>query len=162
LDKHRTLINEPPNRGEDSVASILVIDDDHAVLATIRLLLERHSHDVVVTDDGRKGLDLFRTGTFDLLIVDIFMPAMDGLETMNLVHRYRPEVPVIVISGHEVRSASKYAPNFLRMATKLGAVSSIQKPFRPGDFLSAVDGCLSDSGRLPPPLARARKNLSTE
>jgi CheY-like chemotaxis protein len=150
------------NRGEDSVASILVIDDDHAVLATIRLLLERHSHDVVVTDDGRKGLDLFRTGTFDLLIVDIFMPAMDGIETMNLVHRYRPEVPVIVISGHEVRSASKSAPNFLHMATKLGAVSSIQKPFRPGDFLSVVDGCLSDSGRLPPPLARAPKNLSTE
>jgi DNA-binding NtrC family response regulator len=81
---------------------------------------------------------------------------------MNLVHRYRPEVPVIVISGHEVRSASKYAPNFLHMATKLGAVSSIQKPFRPGDFLSVVDSCLSAVGHLPPPSAPARKNLSTD
>jgi CheY-like chemotaxis protein len=144
------------------VANILVIDDDHAVLATIKLLLERHSHDVVVTDDGRKGLDLFRTGTFDLLIVDIFMPAMDGLETMNLVHRYRPEVPVIVISGHEVRSTSRHTPNFLHMATKLGAVSSIQKPFRPRDLLSVVDSSLSDLRGLPPPSAPARKNLSPD
>ena len=116
------------------MASILVIDDDPAVLATIRLLLERHAHDVVVTDDGRKGFDLLRNGAFDLLIVDIFMPAMDGLETMNLVHRHRPEIPIIVMSGHEVRSESESAPNFLQMATKLGAASAIQKPFRPHRF----------------------------
>jgi CheY-like chemotaxis protein len=125
------------------VANILVIDDDHAVLATIKLLLERDAYDVVVTDDGRKGLELFRTGTFDLLIVDIFMPAMDGLETMSLVHRLQPGIPIIVISGHEVRSASKNAPDFLRMATRLGAVSSIQKPFRPAELLTAVNDCLS-------------------
>lgn len=142
------------------MASILVIDDDHAVLATIKMLLEREAHDVVVTDDGRKGLDLFRTGQFDLLIVDIFMPAMDGLETMKLVHRCRPDVPVIVISGHPQRSIA--APDFLQMATKLGAVSSVAKPFRPRDLLSAVDGCLSASDRLPPPLAPVRKNLSTD
>jgi len=59
------------------MASILVIDDDHAVLATIKMLLEREAHQVVVTDDGRKGIDLFHTGTFDLLILDIFMPG-DG------------------------------------------------------------------------------------
>ena len=94
-----------------SVARILVIDDDHAVLATIEILLARHDHEVVVSDDGRKGFDLFRTGTFDLLIVDIFMPAMDGLETMKLVHRDRPEVPIIVISGHEPRLVSESAPN---------------------------------------------------
>src|SRR4051812_22970837 len=113
------------------MASILVIDDDHAVLATIKMLLEREAHAVVVTDDGRKGIDLFRTGSFDLLIVDIFMPAMDGLETMSLVHRLRPTVPIVVISGHDARTGSGTAPDFLRMATKLGAVSSVQKPFRP-------------------------------
>jgi CheY-like chemotaxis protein len=144
------------------VASILVIDDDHAVLATIRMLLERDAHDVVATDDGRKGLGLFRTGTFDLLIVDIFMPAMDGLETMSLVHQYRPDVPIIVISGHEFRSASKNAPDFLQMATKLGAVSSLQKPFRPPDLLTIVDKCLSGSGGLPHPSAPAGKNFSPD
>jgi DNA-binding NtrC family response regulator len=145
-----------------SVARILVIDDDHAVLATIEILLARHAHEVVVSDDGRKGIDLFRTGSFDLLIVDIFMPAMDGLETMKLVHRYRPEVPIIVISGNEPRLVSESAPNFLRMATKLGAVSSIQKPFRSSDFLAVVDGCLSASDRSRPTAEPAQKKLSTD
>jgi CheY-like chemotaxis protein len=145
-----------------SVASILVIDDDHAVLATIKMLLAREGHDVVVTDDGRKGLALFRGGAFDLLIVDIFMPAMDGLETMSLVHRDRPGTPVIVMSGHAVQSASENAPNFLRMATKLGAVSSIQKPFRARDFLTVVDSSLSVVDRLPSPSAPAIKNLSMD
>jgi DNA-binding NtrC family response regulator len=143
------------------VASILVIDDDHAVLATIEILLARQAHDVVVTDDGRKGIELFRTGAFDLLIVDIFMPAMDGLETMKQVHRSRPEVPVIVISGYEPRMVSA-APNFLRMATKLGAVSSIQKPFRPADFLAVVDRCLFQKNPAQPPALPVQKDLSTD
>ena len=161
LDKHAT-IGGFTESSRASVASILVIDDDHAVLATIEIILAGHAHEVVVTDDGRKGLDLFRTGTFDLLIVDIFMPAMDGLETMKLVHRYRPEVPIIVISGHEPRLVSESAPNFLRIATKLGAVSSIQKPFKPGDFLAVVDRCLSAPDRSQPHSAPVQKNLSTE
>jgi len=161
LDKHAT-IGGFAESSRISVASILVIDDDHAVLATIEMLLRRHAHNVVVTDDGHKGLDLFRTGTFDLLILDIFMPAMDGLETMKLAHRYRPEVPIIVISGNEPRLVSEAAPNFLRMATKLGAISSIQKPFRPAEFLAVVDNCLSDRDRSRSAAAPAPKKLSTD
>jgi DNA-binding response OmpR family regulator len=142
------------------VARILVIDDDHAVLATIEMLLARDAHTVVVTDDGRKGLELFKTGPFDLLVVDIFMPAMDGLETMNQARRYRPEVPVLVMSGHSPRSVEA-VPDFLRMATKLGAVSSLQKPFRPKDLLAAVNGCLSGAGRAAPSTAAAN-NSSTD
>jgi CheY-like chemotaxis protein len=144
------------------VASILVIDDDHAVLATIELVLARDAHTVVVTDDGRKGLELFKTGAFDLLIVDIFMPAMDGLETMSLARRYRPEVPVLVISGNTLQSGPDCAPDFLRMATKLGAISSLQKPFRPHDLLTAIDKCLSGTSRLPTRPAAAANNFSTE
>ena len=144
------------------MASILVIDDDQAVLATIDLVLARDAHTVVVTDDGRKGLELFKTGAFDLLIVDIFMPAMDGLETMSLARRYRPEVPVLVISGNMVRSGADSMPDFLRMATRLGAVSSLQKPFRPSELLAAVDNCLSrPDGVLPRPVA-AENNFSTD
>ena len=98
----------------------------------------------------------------DLMIVDIFMPAMDGLETMKQVHRYRPEVPVIVISGYAPRPTPESAPDFLQMATKLGAVSSLQKPFRARDLLSAVDSCLSTVDGLLPPSASARKVLSPD
>ena len=63
------------------MARILVVDDDTAVQATIRLLLERAGHSVVTAGDGRKGIALFGTGDFDLLFLDIFMPGMDGFES---------------------------------------------------------------------------------
>jgi CheY-like chemotaxis protein len=124
------------------LAKILVIDDDSAVLATIRLLLERAGHSVVVAEDGRKGLAIFEAGDFDLLFLDIFMPGMDGLETMRLVHQQRPLTPVIVISGRPLPSDPSSGPDFLTMATRLGAVSSLQKPFKPAALLAAVAGCL--------------------
>jgi len=73
------------------LAKILVVDDDVAVQMTIRLLLERAGHSVVVAGDGRKGLAIFETGEFDLLFLDIFMPGMDGLETMRLVPAAAPD-----------------------------------------------------------------------
>jgi CheY-like chemotaxis protein len=127
------------------MASILVIDDDRAVLDTIRILLERSAHGVETVDNSHAGLRLLEIQKFDLLIVDIFMPGMDGFETMRVVHQSLPEMPIIVISGQQFRSASERAPDFLYMATKLGAVSSLQKPFRPHDLLAAVAKSLSDS-----------------
>lgn len=127
------------------MASILVIDDDRAVLSTVKLLLERAAHAVEAVDNSQAGLRLLETQRFDLLVVDIFMPGMDGFETMRLVHQSRPEMPVIVMSGQEFRSASERGPDFLHMATKLGAISSLQKPFRPQELLAAVAKSLSDS-----------------
>jgi CheY-like chemotaxis protein len=122
------------------LANILIVDDDSAVQATIRLLLERAGHSVTVAGDGRKGLAIFEAGEFDLLFLDIFMPGMDGIETMRLVHQQQPLVPIIVISGNPIASGS--GPDFLTMATKLGAVRSLQKPFKPSALLAAVAGCL--------------------
>jgi CheY-like chemotaxis protein len=131
----------------EAVASILVIDDDRAVLGTVKLLLERAAHVVEAVDNSQAGLRLLEIRGFDLLIVDIFMPGMDGFETMRHVHQSRPEMPVIVMSGQQFRSASERGPDFLHMATKLGAVSSLQKPFRPHELLAAVAKSLSDSLR---------------
>ena len=124
------------------MAKILIVDDDSAVQATIRLILERAGHSVVVAGDGRKGLAIFESGNFDLLFVDIFMPGMDGLETMRLVHQQQPLIPIVVISGNPMTWDSASGPDFLTMAIKLGAVSSLQKPFKPAALLAAVTGCL--------------------
>jgi CheY-like chemotaxis protein len=131
------------------MASILVIDDDRAVLATVKILLERAAHAVEAVDNSHTGLQLLEARSFDLLIVDIFMPGMDGFETMKLVHRSRPQIPVIVMSGQQFALASERQPDFLHMATRLGAVSSLQKPFKPSELLTAVNGSLSSS--QPPP-----------
>ena len=109
---------------------------------TIRLLLERAGHSVVTANDGRKGLALCRTGNFDLLFLDIFMPGMDGFETMRMVRQQQPQLPIIVISGRPIPSEADPSADFLTMATKLGAVSGLQKPFRPAELLAAVARCL--------------------
>jgi CheY-like chemotaxis protein len=133
-----------------TLAKILVVDDDAAVQITVRLLLERAGHSVVTADNGRKGLALCQTGDFDLLFLDIFMPGMDGFETMRMVRLQRPQIPIVVISGRPISSEADSAPDFLTMATRLGAVSSLQKPFRPAELLAAVTGCLEAAGRGSP------------
>jgi CheY-like chemotaxis protein len=129
------------------MARILIVDDDNAVRTTIKLLLERAGHSVVAASDGRSGLTLFETDAFDLLFLDIFMPGMDGIETMRLVHQQRPLVPIIVISGNPVLSDSGKVPDFLTMATKLGAVSSLQKPFKPAALIESVNKCLEAAAK---------------
>jgi CheY-like chemotaxis protein len=124
------------------MARILVIDDDGAVRAAIRLLLERESHEVVDAEDGRSGVDALKIAAFDIVICDIFMPGMDGLETIREFHRHNPHVPVIAMSGFTFRHS---APDFLTMATKLGAAYSLHKPFRPPELLRAVQACLTKS-----------------
>jgi DNA-binding response OmpR family regulator len=77
---------------------------------------------------------------------------MDGFETMRMVRQQRPLIPIVVISGRPVSSA----PDFLTMATKLGAVSSLQKPFKPADLLASVAGCLETAQR-PSSQAKSRQ-----
>ena len=129
------------------MAKILIVDDDIAVQATIRILLERAGHSVVVASDGRKGLTIVEAGTFDLLFLDIFMPGMDGLEAMRLIHQQQPLIPIIVISGRPIVSDPGAGPDFLTMATKLGAVFTLQKPFKPAALLAAVAECLDAAQR---------------
>ena len=139
------------------MAKILIVDDDTSVQATIRLLLERAGHSVVTAGDGRKGLALFEAGDFDLLFLDIFMPGM----TMQMVHQLRPLVPIIVISGRPIASDEGSAPDFLTMAIKLGAVSSLQKPFKPAALLAAVADALEAAKRLSSSSSRATGGVAS-
>ncbi len=141
------------------MARILVIDDDNSVRTAIKTLLEHEGYEVVVATDGRSGLDAFETTAFDLLIVDIFMPGMDGLETIKHLKRRAPLVPIVAISGFMFRDSSVPAPDFLSMATKLGAAYSLHKPFRPRDLSEAVATCLQRTLQRPPPAPkRARQH----
>lgn len=133
------------------MAKILVVDDDAAVLATIKLILDRVGHDVTTASDGKEGLAIFASAEFDLLLLDIFMPGMDGIETMRLVHRQRPRMPIIAISGKPLNLDG--TPDFLKMAVKLGAISSLQKPFKPAQLLEAVKSSLGATQRLHSPNA---------
>jgi CheY-like chemotaxis protein len=109
-------------------------------------LLERAGHHVISASDGRKGLLSLEAGHFDLLFLDIFMPGMDGFETMRVVRQQHPRIPIIVISGRPMPSDREAPPDFLTMATKLGAVTCLQKPFKGTELLAAVNRCLEMAG----------------
>jgi CheY-like chemotaxis protein len=125
------------------MARVLAIDDDGAVCATVSAILERAGHQVVTAQNARSGLKLLEADPFDLLLIDIFMPEMDGLETIRVLRRSKPELPIIVMSGAMVERASM--PDYLLFGTKLGAIESLRKPFRPAALVEAVGRCLVGS-----------------
>ena len=128
---------------------ILVIDDDQSVRTTIEIILTGEGFEVVLADDGRGGVGVLAASAFDAVIVDVFMPRMDGFEVIREIRSLQPSVPILAISGHASRDRRFPAPDFLSMAAALGATNCLQKPFRPRDLLDAVESCLAHSIRVP-------------
>jgi CheY-like chemotaxis protein len=127
------------------VPRILVVDDDPLVSQAIRLWLERHGLEVVVADDGITGLNALDSSTFDLMIIDIFMPHMRGFESIRVFHQSAPSIPLIAISGYSFAQPHSPAPDFLRMALELGASRCLRKPFTPAALLAMIDECLAEA-----------------
>ncbi|CCD91805.1 response regulator receiver (CheY-like protein) [Bradyrhizobium sp. ORS 375] len=129
------------------MAKILVVDDDPVMQLTIQRVLEHAGHAVATAGDGRKALARVEHESFDLVILDIFMPGMDGLEAMRMILRRAPDIPILMTSGRPQTSSSISEPDYLTMATKLGAVSALPKPFKPAALLAMVSDCLASAGK---------------
>jgi len=127
------------------VKRILVVDDDPLVCTAIRVWLEERGFAVVVADGGETGLNALEGSTFDLMIVDIFMPHMHGFESVRVFHQRAPGVPLIAISGYVFAEQRMPAPDFLSMALELGATRCLRKPFTPKTLLSVIGMCLQES-----------------
>jgi CheY-like chemotaxis protein len=123
------------------MARILVVDDDVLIRLTLKTVLESVGHAVVLAECGHQGAEAIEAYAFDLAIVDIFMPGMNGLETIKVFRESAPALPVIAISGYVFRDASEPAPDFLRMAVDLGAAACLRKPFTGTQLLDAIAAC---------------------
>jgi CheY-like chemotaxis protein len=125
-----------------TMARVLVIDDDPPVRAAITVVLEAGGFEVVAVEGGRAGQRAVETARFDATIVDVFMPEMDGLETIKALRQRCPEMPIIAMSGamslFDYQDMSEPPPDYLSMATMLGAVAAVPKPFQPRELLRAV------------------------
>ena len=124
---------------------ILVVDDDPHICLAIRAWLKRYGFKVAIADGGANGLSALDNSTFDLMIVDVFMPSMRGFESIRVFHDHAPTVPLIAISGYAFSGLEGPSPDFLRLALRLGATRCLRKPFRPATLLSVIDECLSEA-----------------
>ena len=82
------------------MSKILVIDDQKSIRNTLKDVLEYESHEVSLAENGPQGLELFESEKHEVVLCDIKMPDMDGIEVLNRIHLINPDVPVIMISGH--------------------------------------------------------------
>ncbi len=117
------------------MATILVVDDEREIRTSVRGILEEEGYDVIEAEDGGQALDRIRERTPELVLLDIWMPNVDGLELLaSLQGRLHPP-EVVVISGHgNIETAVR--------ATKLGAFDFIEKPFSLDSLLAVVHRAL--------------------
>ena len=118
--------------------SILIVDDEKAIQTSLRGVLEDESYRVGTVGSGDQALSRIGEDPPDLVLLDVWMPGMDGLEVLAEIKRVRPEQPVVMISGHgTIETAVK--------ATKLGAYDFIEKPLSLEKTLLAVARALEHS-----------------
>ena len=122
------------------MATIIIIDDEEGLRKMLRHSLENLGHVIHEAPDGRRGVELVKSHSPDLIITDILMPEQEGLETIRLVRRSAPDIPIIAISGGG-RTARM---DFLEVAQEFGANATVSKPFRPREFVQLVERLLGD------------------
>lgn len=115
--------------------NVLIVDDDPLVAATLQRVLLDRGHSASLAFDGRAALKLLSRESFDFILIDVFMPDQDGIETLREVKRKFPSIAVAVVSGGGLRGRFE----FLGMALKLGADGIAQKPITPDCLVAMVE-----------------------
>ncbi|HTE55031.1 MAG TPA: response regulator [Kofleriaceae bacterium] len=127
--------------------TILVVDDEVDVLEMIEVGLGLDGYRVLLADSGEKAIEVITRSRVDLVISDLRMPGMNGVQTIARLREKAPRVPVIVVTGY-------LAPGTLDDCMALGGVNLLRKPFRFKNLTRAVQAALD---RAPVGLARASR-----
>jgi CheY-like chemotaxis protein len=123
---------------ECATARVLIIDPEQLVRSTLRSILTRVGHEVVEVPDGETGLQSFRETQADVVLVNMFLPLMDGNEFIRKCLREFPTARIVAMSGRR-----RYgAPDPLSVAKEFGAVQVIRKPFTTFGMIRVVEEAL--------------------
>jgi two-component system nitrogen regulation response regulator NtrX len=115
---------------------ILVVDDDAAIRDTLRMVLEYEGYEVATVGDGKAALEALEEGPVAAVLLDIKMPAMDGLETLERIMSRGNAPPVLMISGHgDIATAIE--------CTRAGATDFLEKPLQRERVLVSLRNALS-------------------
>ena len=110
---------------------ILVVEDEARILAFLTRGLEAEGYTVVAADNGRDGLALAASGAWDLVVLDLLLPGLSGLQVLRELHRVRPRLPVLILSARSDLQTK------LR-GFELGATDYVAKPFALDELLARV------------------------
>lgn len=113
------------------MARILVVDDDEYILDILRILLENEGYEVVAAQDSQKGLDIVTSSEVDLVISDLRMRPMNGIELLREIRKVKPKLPVIMLTAYG-------SPETANEASQLGAFAYLTKPFGPDEVLETI------------------------
>jgi DNA-binding NtrC family response regulator len=128
---------KPLNKKEDTMAQkILIVDDEPDMLKLLSMILkEKTPYDITTTNNPLEALDLVKKGSFDLVISDLKMPGLDGIELIDAVKKVDEDIPIIIITAYgTVESATE--------AIQKGGFDFITKPFRKEQILFTIDKAL--------------------
>ncbi len=125
---------------------ILVVEDDRDLCDVLQRMLKRSGFATAGASGGREALRVLKTEPIDLVITDMVMPEMDGVELMRVLQKERPGLPIIALSGMDD------VMEYRRIAAHLGARVALLKPVSRADLIRAVTdalaGQVSDAGKL--------------
>lgn len=124
------------------MSRILIVDDDRDVRRVLRRVMEADGHTVVECPDGRDALRAMTEEQPDLVITDVYMPEMDGIEFLTRLREEDPDLPVLAVSGGSLATADFV----LEDASKLGADAVLSKPFDIDEVRHTVRKMLAGSG----------------
>ncbi len=110
-----------------TLTMILVVEDDEMILRTLEFRLKKDHYNVVVARDGREALEKLKQATFHLVLTDLMLPFVTGMEVLSYIKSNLPDLPVIVLSAADEEGT-------ILDAFKLGADDFIAKPFSPGEL----------------------------
>ena len=123
---------------------IMIVDDEPQVAEVLATSLRRQGHSTLVVHSGREAIDRLKSTSPDAMFLDISMPGMNGLDVMAEVRRLKPELAVVVITGHAT-------PEEIEDVKKLGAVDVIQKPSALTHYHQAIERLHQQGVRKPSP-----------
>jgi len=119
---------------ETDPTKILVVDDDAQILDLLCEVLSNNGYEVLSASDGNVAQNYFVTFMPDIIVTDIVMPEIDGIEFMSNIRNIKPDVRIIAMSGGNRGHGEKY----LGMSKKLGADVILSKPFGIPEFIEHV------------------------
>lgn len=120
------------------MSKILVIDDERSIRNTLKDILEYEKYEVDLAEDGKKGLEMVKQTEYDIILCDIKMPGMDGIEVLEQLNSQAPDSPVVMISGHgNIDTAVE--------SIKKGAYDFIEKPLDLNRLLITIRNAMDKS-----------------